>query len=237
MSHDPNSCRRVIVGIVGGVASGKSAVTQYLEELGGKVLNADKIAHEVLQTPEVIDALTNRFGAQVLLPSGPPHKGSSAGTIIDESKGTDESKRALDRSAIAKLVFGDTEQHHSNRHFLESIVQTRVRDRLRDEIEQWRNDGRDQTFLVLDVPLLFERGWERYCDLVLMVDTPDGKRLENATRRGWSEQDWRAREKTQMAVSEKRERATSAIPNDATLEVLRARVNDWHATHIENGYK
>ncbi len=229
MSHDPNSCHRVIVGIVGGVASGKSAVTQYLEELGGKVLNADKIAHEVLQIPEVIDALTNRFGAQVLLSSEPAQTVHSKAPIIDQPK------RALDRSAIAKLVFGETEQHQSNRHFLESIVQTRVRDRLRDEIERWRKDVRDQTFLVLDVPLLFERDWDRYCDFVLMVDTPDWKRLENAARRGWSEQEWRAREKTQMAVSEKRERANSAIPNDASLEDLRARVKEWHLKHIGNG--
>jgi dephospho-CoA kinase len=64
------------------------------------------------------------------------------------------------------------------------------------------------------------------------VDTPEAKRKENAVRRGWSEQDWRAREQSQMSVSEKRDRATHLIPNDSSLENLGKQVQSWYAEHL-----
>jgi dephospho-CoA kinase len=224
-SHDT---RGKVVGVAGGVASGKSAVTQFLAEMGGLVLNADEMAHEVLRQPEVVDLLVDHFGSQILL------------KIPDQDLGQNTEKddrvpaRVLDRSGIAKQVFGETEQHKSNRQFLESVVLSRVRDRLLREIEIWKNQSGAKTFLVLDVPLLFERGWNRFCDYVLMVDTPEAKRKENAVRRGWSEQDWRARELSQMNIAEKRDRATHLIPNDSSLDNLRTQVQAWYAKHLDN---
>ncbi|MCU0710962.1 MAG: dephospho-CoA kinase [Pirellula sp.] len=226
MSLEPASPLGKIVGVVGGVASGKSAVTQFLAELGGIVLNADAMAHDVLQQPQVVDALVEHFGAQVLLTFPSQEIGSSL------EKEVRTAERVLNRSAIGKLVFGKTEQHRVNMQYLESVVQTQVRDRLIQEIECWRKGAEAKSFLVLDVPLLFERGWDRFCDYVLMVDTPDAKRMENAVRRGWSESDWRAREQIQLALSDKRDRATYSIPNDSSLENLRTRVRDWYATHL-----
>jgi len=224
-SHDTSG---KVVGIAGGVASGKSAVTQFLAELGGLVLNADEMAHEVLRQPEVVDLLVDHFGSQILL------------KIPDQDLGQNTEKddrmpaRVLDRSGIAKQVFGETVQHKSNRQFLESVVQSRVRDRLLREIEIWKNQSGAKTFLVLDVPLLFERDWNRFCDYVLMVDTPEAKRKENAVRRGWSEQDWRAREQSQMSIAEKRDRATHLISNDSSLDDLRTQVQAWYATHLDS---
>ena len=225
MAESPSSRNRKVVGIVGGVASGKSAVARYLAELGGLVLNADKITHEVLQQPEVIETLVNRFGAGILGPAARLHD------------------RSLDRSAIAKLVFGDSPEHQDNRHFLESVVQKRVRNRLLDELASWQlqacdgnRDGANalssRSFLVLDIPLLFERDWDRYCDFVLMVDTPDDKRRENAARRGWSDSDWQRRENNQWPVARKRERATHIIHNDSDLDNLKRRVSAWHNENI-----
>jgi dephospho-CoA kinase len=133
---------------------------------------------------------------------------------------------------IAKQVFGATEQHKINLQFLESVVQTRVRDRLLREIEAWRNGSGSKTFLVLDVPLLLERGWDRFCDYVLMIDTPDEMRKANAIRRGWTEQDWRARELSQMSVAEKGDRATHLIPNRSSLDNLRNEVRRWFEEHL-----
>jgi dephospho-CoA kinase len=224
MSPEPSDRCGKVIGIVGGVASGKSAVTQFLAELGGGVLNADKMAHEVLQQPRVINLLVNHFGSQIL-------------SIKTERERTGDEdvrvyRRSLDRSMIAKQVFGATEQHKINLQFLESVVQTRVRDRLLREIEAWRNGSGSKTFLVLDVPLLLERGWDRFCDYVLMIDTPDEMRKANAIRRGWTEQDWRARELSQMSVAEKRDRATHLIPNRSSLDNLRNEVQRWFEEHL-----
>ena len=226
MSLESRNHNGKVVGIAGGVASGKSAVTRFLAELGGLVLNADEMAHEVLRQPEVVDLLVDHFGSQIL--SKTLHQEPVDGFRRDDRVAS----KVLDRSKIAKQVFGETRQHESNRAFLESVVQSRVRDRLLREIEIWKNEVGDNTFLVLDVPLLFERGWDRFCDYVLMVDTPEAKRKENAVRRGWSEQDWRAREQSQMSVSEKRDRATHLIPNDSSLENLGKQVQSWYAEHL-----
>lgn len=224
MSQEPSDRSRKIIGIVGGVASGKSEVTRILGELGGRVLNADQMAHEVLKEPEVIDLLVDYFGSQVLL--GNPERQPTS------DKQTRGDSRSLDRSMIAKQVFGDTEQHKINRQYLESVVQTRVRDRLTREIEIWKSKSGSNIFLVLDVPLLFERGWDRYCDYTLMIDTPEEMRKANAMRRGWTEQDWRARELNQMSVAEKQARATHFIPNRSSLENLRTEVLEWFEKHF-----
>lgn len=224
MSQEQNDRSRKVIGIVGGVASGKSEVTRILKELGGRVLNADQMAHEVLREPEVIDLLVDHFGVQVLLTS------QERQHLGDEP--AQNENRLLNRAVIAKLVFGDTEQHKINREYLEAVVQTRVRDRLSREIEIWKLENMWKTFLVLDVPLLFERGWDHYCDYILMIDTPEEMRKANALRRGWTEQDWRARELNQMSVAEKHARATHFIPNGSSLENLRTKVLDWYEKHL-----
>ncbi len=226
MSQDLSNQHGKVVGIAGGVASGKSAVTQFLAELGGVILNADQMTHEVLRQPEVVDLLVEHFGSQILSTTPDQELGKSHG------KDDRVSSRVLDRSMIAKRVFGETDQHKSDRQFLESVVQSRVKDRLLREIDIWKSKDGAKTFLVLDVPLLFERDWERFCDYVLMVDTPESKRKENAARRGWSEEAWRSRERSQMSVSEKRDRSTHRIPNDSSLENLRKQVQSWHAKHL-----
>ena len=228
MSLEPSSHGGKVIGIAGGVASGKSAVTQFLAELGGLVLNADQMAHEILRQPEVVDLLVDHFGSQILSTTPDQEPTPSSG------KDDREEGRVLDRSMIAKQVFGDTVQHKSNRQFLESVVQSRVRERLHREIETWKKGNGTKTFLVLDVPLLFERDWDQFCDFILMVDTPEAKRKENAARRGWSVDDWRSREQNQLSVSEKRDRATHLIPNDSSLNDLKSRVQNWYAKHLGN---
>lgn len=218
---------RKIVGIVGGVASGKSVATKMLAELGGRILNADEIAHQVLAQPEVIDQLVNRFGSQ----------------ILENENDEEPTKRKLDRKRIAKLVFGETTEHKSNKDFLESIVQTRVREQLLRELSKWKQFNQDSArqthdlkrpykFLVLDIPLLFERGWEKHCDIILMIDTPEESRRAFAMARGWTEAEWRAREINQMPIVEKRARATDVITNDDGLEQLKNRIRNWYESKI-----
>lgn len=218
---------RKIVGVVGGVASGKSVATETLAELGGRVLNADAIAHQVLEQPEVIDQLVDRFG----------------GTVLEREDEQDPTKRKLDRKRIAKLVFGETPEHQSNKDFLESVVQTRVRQQLLRELSEWKQinqDSASQThgskrlhkFLVLDIPLLFERGWDEHCDTILMIDTPEERRRAFAMARGWTEAEWRVREINQMPIVEKRARATDVITNDKGLEQLKNRIRKWYESKV-----
>ena len=90
----------VVVGVLGGVASGKSEVTRHLERLGALVIHADTIGHQVLEEPAVIEALTRRFGEAIM----------------------DQPTYRIDRSKVAKLVFGTHPEAVENRRSLESIV-------------------------------------------------------------------------------------------------------------------
>ena len=196
---------KLIVGVLGGIASGKSLVTQWLEELGATVLVADGIAHDILRQEEVVKEVVRRFGESVL---------------------ADHERPQIDRKKLAALVFGSSEYHVAKRSQLEAIVQPRVRIELQKQIDQWKATHHSGV-LVLDIPLLIERDWVKQCDCVLMVDTPDAMRREFAAARGWSETQLAAREATQLSIAEKRKNATFILVNDGTQEQLRDKVQQW----------
>jgi dephospho-CoA kinase len=196
---------KLIVGVLGGIASGKSLVTQWLEELGATVLVADGIAHDILRQEEVVKEVIRRFGESVL---------------------ADHERPQIDRKKLAALVFGSSEHHVAKRSQLEAIVQPRVRIELQKQIDQWKATHHSGV-LVLDIPLLIERDWVKQCDCVLMVDTPDAMRREFAAARGWSESQLAAREATQLSIAEKRKHATFILVNDSTQEQLRDKVQQW----------
>jgi len=197
--------KKLIVGVLGGIASGKSLVTQWLEELGATVLVADGIAHDILRQEEVVKEVVRRFGESVL---------------------ADHERPQIDRKKLAALVFGSSEYHEAKRSQLEAIVQPRVRIELQKQIDQWKATHHSGV-LVLDIPLLIERDWVKQCDCVLMVDTPDAMRREFAAARGWSESQLAAREATQLSIAEKRKNATFILVNDGTQEQLRDKVQEW----------
>jgi dephospho-CoA kinase len=194
----------IVAGIVGGVASGKSEVTRHLERLGARVIHADTLGHEVLKEAHVIETLTNRFGKEIL----------------------DPATGQIERASVAKLVFGSDPQATSNRKFLESVVHPRIRKRIREALDSALADS-SLEMVVLDVPLLIESGWIDSCDRVVFVDAPFEVRRARGTQRGWSDEQFRARESSQVDIDKKRDAATDRIDNAGTLEELRGQVERW----------
>ncbi|QDU56404.1 dephospho-CoA kinase [Aeoliella mucimassa] len=187
------------IGLIGGIASGKSTVAEMLADCGAVVLNADKVAHEVLNSPEVRTLLVNRWGPGILYP--------------DES---------INRSAIARQVFGKSTQAVEERKYLESVVHPRTRLLLEEHRDQLAIQGHN--VFIIDAPLLLEAGWDTECDMVLMVKASDERRIENAARRGWSVDELNRREDAQLPLATKRHRADVAIENSGTLAETREQV-------------
>ena len=208
MSQIKSKDARTIVGVIGGIASGKSLVTRFLHERGATVVDADSVAHEVLSDPEVIGEICGIFGDDVLLSSTVGN-----GTPL-----------RIDRKKVASLVFGETDSHRLRRQALEEVVQPRIRARLMSIIQDWK--ARNTCgLLALDIPLLFERNWHPVCDEIWFVDTPRERRETYAAARGWTPEQLKEREAAQLGIEEKKSRSTHVIINNGTLEELERQVD------------
>jgi len=191
-----------IIGITGGIASGKSAVSAELAALGVAVLDADRAAHEVINLPAVKQALVDRWGSAILGDSG-----------------------EVNRQAVAKRVFSSQSDSSAELQFLEQTLHPQIRLQFEAELVRLAEEG--VPAVVIDAPLLLKAGWESLCDAVLFVDSTREKRLERAAQRGWSEKDFSLREQAQMPIEEKRNRVTHVVANHGSLEALKAQVRDF----------
>jgi dephospho-CoA kinase len=196
------------IGVIGGVASGKSLVSQQLAELGSGILDADRAGHDVLTNDaEVRAALVDRWGSRILAAGG-----------------------QIDRRVVATHVFADTPAGLEDRKFLECLTHPRIRVLLDDQRRQFQSDGRPA--VVLDAPLLLEAGWGPMCDLILFVDTSRSARLAHAKTRGWSEAEFNRREASQWPVEKKRLAANVVLPNNGSVDDLREAVTRVWKKHI-----
>ena len=185
------------VGLTGGIGAGKSEVSRLLEAHGAVVIDADRIAREVVEPgTDGLAAVVERFGTEVLTEDG-----------------------RLDRPKLGSIVFRDPEKLQ----VLNSVVHPRVRARSAELEEQAR--GRAGAVVVHDVPLLVESGLADSYDVVLVVDADCEVRLDRLVRiRGMDEQDARARMAAQARREDRLAAADVVIENNGTVEELRERV-------------
>lgn len=186
-----------IIGLTGGIASGKSTVAAELRRLGVPVFDADAASRAAVNKgSRGLELVAAALGKQYLTPDG-----------------------ALDRAKVSALVFADK----TARHALEKIIHAIVWKAAEQFLEEQRRQG--YTAAVLDVPLLLECGWQERCDAVWLVTLPPEQQAERARQRsGMSEEEVRARIAAQMPLADKRRYAHKIIDNSGTLEELLARV-------------
>lgn len=186
-----------LIGLTGSIASGKSTVTRALREMGVPVIDADAIVREVQEpgTP-VMAAIAREFGPGVIRPDG-----------------------SLDRAALGAIVFRDPER----RRALEAIVHPEVRRRMLAEVERYRAEGRP--LVVLDLPLLYETGWDDLVEEVWVVYVDrETQRRRLVARDGLSAEEADLRIAAQMDLEEKVARADRVIDNRGTEAETRAQV-------------
>lgn len=186
-----------VIGLTGSIASGKSTVSRMLRDLGAPIIDADAIVHELQQPGTAVTAaIAREFGPGVIYPDG-----------------------SLNRAALGSIVFADPER----RRALEAIVHPAVRAEIWRRVEQCRAQG--EPAVILDIPLLYEGGWERNVDEVWVVYADRAAQKERLmARNGLSPEEAEARIASQMSLEEKRARADRVIDNRGSLEETRGQV-------------
>ena len=197
--------RGTIVGITGGIACGKTTVSELLAEKGAIPINADEIGHQLLRADSpVIDELTDAFGQDILETSGD-----------------------VSRKRLGAIVFKDKAARERLNSILHPLIIQRSRAQARQRVEE------DPTCVVLlDAPLLIEAGAYDTVDLIVVVtastETQLRRTLERSNTQGrpLTETEAQARIDSQMPVSEKVKYADVVIENEGTLEDLRMQVDE-----------
>ena len=184
-----------VVGLTGGIGAGKSTVSALLAEHGAVIIDADRIVHE-LQAPgqPVVAQMVERFGGGILLPDG-----------------------ALDRQAVADVVFSDPDALKALNDIVHPAVGAEIARRLEAEQET-------DHVVILDVPLLVESKRDDMVALIVVDVDPDVAVQRLVEQRGMSEDDARARIARQASREERLARADHVIDNHGDREELRARV-------------
>ena len=184
-----------IIGLTGGIACGKSTVSTELRALGAAIIDADALAHELSQPYQPLyNAYVQRFGREIVTADG-----------------------TLDRAAIARRVFADP----AVRAEVDAIAHPLIRMAAEERLRAARDENKRAA--VLDVPLLFEAGWDALADETWVVALPREEQLKRllARDKAMDEGEARARIAAQMPLAEKCARADVIIDNSGTKEEIR----------------
>ena len=196
-----------VLGLTGGIGTGKSTAAEYLTSKGFIHIDADAIGRELTAdgSPvlQVLDDAFSTDGCQILRQDG-----------------------SLDRKALADIVFGDRRQKDK----LDDIMFSRIGEIIRHRIDQAHAP------VLLDAPLLFEAGLDHLCDRVILICCDLAKRLRRvAERDNISEEEISARIRSQMPDGEKKAHADYIVDNSGSLEELHTRLNDilYELSHLD----
>lgn len=207
-----------VIGIAGGIGSGKSLVARLFGELGGLVISSDDQVREAYNRADVKEMLKRWWGQRVIREDG-----------------------SVNRRAIAAIVF----ESPAERRRLEALMHPRVKE-MRDAIMSDKSGDPAIRAFIWDTPLLFETGLNSECNAVVFVDAPPAVRARRVAQyRGWPEEELAIREKSQLPLDSKRQMSDYVISNaadaggtskpeaEAGLNELRDQVRDVFSQILE----
>jgi dephospho-CoA kinase len=191
--------KKPIIGILGGVGSGKSTVAAEFAKLGCEVIDADRIAHELLSRSAVREKIVASFGEAVLDLAG-----------------------EIDHRKLANIVFADADKLS----LLNKIIHPLVLERAEELIKRVKRQNQVKA-IVLDMPLLVEVGWAKRCDKLIFVECKQQLRAKRAEKTGiFSENQLKIRENFQISLDKKESIADNIVDNNSGFPALVGQVTD-----------
>jgi len=185
-----------VIGLTGGIGSGKSTVSRFLAELGAVIIDADKVGHEVLENDsEAWQQVADAFGRHIVTPDG-----------------------EIDRKKLGRIVFKSPEALSR----LNRIMHSRIYDVVEPQLEQHQKQGAN--VVVVEAPLLIEAGWTSLVDEVWVTIAPQATILKRLEQMGLSRAESLARIRSQLPAKERVKQANVVIDTDCSLEELKAKV-------------
>lgn len=195
-----------ILGLTGGIATGKSTVSRYLAEKGYPIVDADLIARRVVEPEtEGLAKIVAHFGQEIIKKDG-----------------------SLDREKLGALVFSQPEK----RLTLNAILSQYIRRAIEEETAALVNEK--HPLVVLDIPLLYEAGYESDCDAVMVVYTTVEEQLKRLmTRNQLTEEEALNRIASQKSIEDKKMRADSVIDNNGARDQTYEQVETWLKNNLK----
>jgi len=188
------------IGLTGGIGSGKSLVLNILSQKGVPILQTDLLGHQLLTEKKFAAALAHQFGLFVL-----------------------DRKGGVDRKKLGKLIFEDPRK----REALNQLLHPEIRKRVARWILRESRKSPPPFLVIVEVPLLFERGYYKAFDGILCVSAPLKLRRERLFKRGWGLAEIKKREKTQWSQTRKNQKADWILDNSKGPQDLEDAVGRW----------
>lgn len=198
-----------VVGLTGGIGSGKSAAATIFAKLGVTVVNADSVARDIVEPgSEALQAIANRFGQTILLDNG-----------------------HLDRAALRKKIFSDAESSNTAKQWLEELTHPLIRQRIIEQLNKQKIES-EADYRILESPLLMETDQHKLVDRLLLIDIPKSLQIERTMARDHnSKEQVDAIIAAQMSREDKKLLANDQIENTGTLADLEQQVLTLHAQY------
>lgn len=189
----------IVIGIIGGIASGKSFVAKIFEGFGALRIDADRIGHQVLTEKQTIQGIKEIWGDRVFDSSG-----------------------NVNRSELAKIVF----ECNSELQKLEQITHPRIESLIQQTLNRAEPS---YPAAVIDAPVMIKAGWHRHCDKLVFIDCPREIRLTRAMERGWTQEMFDQRENSQTTLAAKKALATDIVQNPHDSDLIRPQLHElWN---------
>jgi len=197
----------MVIGLTGGIGTGKSTISQILREKKFPVIDLDVISHEIIKFPKVIKKIVENFGKEIL-----------------ENSSNFENKNneiQVSREKLGKIIFENREK----RLLLNSIMHPEILRVMREQVSKYKKNNK---IVFVEIQLLFEVQWEKEFDYILLVSAKKSTQIRRILERdNRSENDALNIINSQMSLEEKRKRSDFVIENDGNIEELKEKIDTF----------